>query len=246
MSDFLRSRKAHEKGIGAGILTDKPVEIRLRYIGAGTVTSVTVNTATDITTVTVVAGVTVTTIFDFATYATLGAIVDHINFHGEFEAKILDGLRTDALTATSELVDGAVSSSMFFGETVWDICSSTNTRNSLSYRLTADRGFEKVQNWKNAHRVHLAEIKYLATFSGAAAGTVLVYDTVYTPILGMAEERLVFQRAAANAAATTISWRNDWDKLSAREGHDLVIRIADSGTLPDAAGNYLRISGFLE
>ena len=80
------TRQALASGVTLQVGTDTPVAIRLRKLSVGSVTSVTVTTATNIVMITSDGG---TDTYTFATYTTVGALVDAINADGIFEAKVL-------------------------------------------------------------------------------------------------------------------------------------------------------------
>jgi len=235
--DFLQERELRKRGVAAIVGADQSVAIRLRYVGTGSVTSVTTTTANDITMVTSDGG---TDAYDFATYTTVGALVDQINLDGIFEAKVLDTLRSK--DTASQFIDGAITSSTFYGETVWDVLVDSSAADYTAYRITYDRGFTRPN--RDNHRVHLSEIKYLLNLSGATASTVTVYDTSYYN--GYPKEEIsVFSIAAVDNSATTINWRSGKDMLTAKEGHDLVVLIPDNDDLTSTTF-YLRLAGFIE
>jgi hypothetical protein len=236
--EFLRERELRKKGIAAITEVDKNVGVRLRYIGTGTVTSVTLTAATDVTMITSDGG---TDAYTWVAYATMGELVDAINKDGIFEAKILDTLRSKA-TAAKFMNTGAVASTLFYGKTIWDLLLDSSECDYMAYRLCYDRGFERAN--KNNHRVHLKEIKYLINLSGATASTVSIYDTSYD--MGQPkEENLVYEVATVDNVATTINWRGGRSDLTAKEAHDLVVLIPDNDNFTDTAA-YLRVAGFIE
>jgi len=236
--EFLKERKLRKKGVVGLATVDKSVGIRLRHISTGTVTSVTLTAATDVTMVTSAGG---TDAYTWVAYATMGELVDAINKDGIFEAKLLDTLRSKA-TAAQFMDTGAVSSTTFYGKTIWDLLLDSNGCDYMAYRLCYDRGFERAN--KNNHRVHLKEIKYAINLSGATASTVTVYDTSYD--MGQPkEENAVYSVATVDTTATTIDWRGGRSDITAKEAHDLVVVIPDSDDFTDTAA-YLRVTGFIE
>jgi hypothetical protein len=236
--DFLQVREARKKGVVGFVQgVDNCVAIRLRYKGTGSVTSVTTTTAVDITIVTSDGG---TDIYDFATYGTVGLLVDKINLDGIFEAKVLDTLRSKA--TASQFIDGAITAGNYFDEKVWDVLVDTSAADYISYRLCYDRGFNKPS--KNNHRVHLKEVKYLLNLSGATASTVTIYDCNYE--MGYPKEEIIaWKGATADNSATTINWRSGVGNLTAQEGHDLLVIIPDNDNFTDASA-YLKVTGFIE
>lgn len=215
------------------IAADGGVAVRMRYIGTGTVTSVTVITGTSITMITSDGG---TDVYAFGTYTTVGRLVDAINADGIFEAKVLDTLRSYA-TAT-QFVNGAIASSTYNGTTVWDLKVDSSAAKYLALRLTYDRGFDKRNS--SVHRVHLQEYVYFATLGSAAADMALVYEV--TP--GGLETKKIGD-LSVSATATTLNFASGRGKLTADEGNDLVVVIKDAASLSDT-GAYLRVTGILE
>src|SRR3990167_6039331 len=101
--DSLKTRYYASKGIIRQVNNDLGIMIRMRYIGTGTVTSVTVTTATNIVNITSDGG---TDTYAFATYDAIGEVADAIDGDTIFEARVLDLLRSEL--STSVLVDGAI------------------------------------------------------------------------------------------------------------------------------------------
>lgn len=236
--EFLWERQLRKKGVAAIANVDLNVGIRLRYVGTGTVTSVTLTAATDVTVITSDGG---TDAYTWVAYATMGELVDAINAAGIFEAKLLDTLRSKP-TASAFANTGAVASTLFYGETIWDLLLDTSACDYIAYRLCYDRGFERAN--KNNHRVHLKEIKYLINLSGATASTVTVYDTSYD--MGQPkEENAIYSVATVDNTVTTINWRSGASNLTAKEAHDLVVLIPDNDNFTNTAA-YLRVAGFIE
>lgn len=221
--------------------TDQPVAIRLRYVGTGTVTSVTVTTATNIVMVTSDGG---TQTYAFATYTTIGLLVDKINGDGIFQAKVLDAVRSYA--TASQFVTGAITASVLaeapgaFSYSIWDVKVDTSAAKYFASRLTVSRGFLR-GNLKLQHRVHLQEIAYFATLGNAAANDVQVIMVSADGV-----ETVVYGALSVSATLTTINFAAGVGKLTANEGFDLVVVVKDDTTLADAAANLLRITGIVE
>ncbi len=236
--DSLQSRYYNIKGTVLQGGTNDPVAIRLRYVGSGTVTSVTVTTATNIVMITSDGG---TDTYAFATYTTVGALVDAINADAIFEAKVLDSLRSYA--TASKFVDGAITSGSFLNgagtsTTVWDVLVDTSAALYIGFRLTYDRGFEKPH--KRNHRVHLQQIKYSVDMGTAAADSVQVWE-----IDGTNESQLLGY-LSVDTTETTLTWVSGRGKITAGDGNDLFVMVKDAATLADAAGNYVEVSGLIE
>lgn len=232
--DSLEVRNLLAAGDVRQVGTDSPIAVRLKYVGSGTVTSVTVTTATNIVMVTSDGG---TDTYAFATYATVGALVDAINADGIFKAKVLDTVRSEA--TASQFVDGAITAAAEDGTMYYDVKVDTNAANYFAARLTYDRGFEK-ETMKKSHRVHLDEIVYLMNLATASANNVKVYRVNGTT------ETVVYKGLPVDNTATTINFASGNGRLSGANGEDIVVKIDDGGTLADAAGNLLRVVGTLE
>lgn len=224
----VKALKAQNVALQVG--TDSPIAVRLTYKGTGTVTSVTVTTATNIVMVTSDGG---TDTYAFATYDTVGKLVDAINADGIFEAKVLDTLRS--LATASQFVDGAISSSVVEGVSVWDVLVDTSAADYFAIRLCADRDPDTVKTGK---RVKLAEVKY-----GINLGTA---DRVKIYEVDGAVEKLLLNEAAVDTTDTQILFASGQKTVDASYGRDLVVYIKDGGNLADAATNYLRVVGTIE
>jgi len=231
--DSLKTRNLLAKGEVRQVGTDTPIAIRLKYIGAGTITSVTIDTATDFELITSDGG---TDTYAFATYATVGALVDAINADGIFEAKVLDTVRSEA--TASQFVNGAITAASEDGVSYYDVTVDTDAADYFAVRLTFDRGFNKAH--KASHRVHLQAIEYLMDLGTAAAGAVKVYEINGTT------ETLRYSALSVDNSATAITWASGEGKISAGNGNDLVVKIDDSGNLVNSTSNYLRAVGIIE
>jgi len=166
--DSVLIRKNLASGVVLQVGSDEAVAIRLRYIGSGTVTSVTVTTATNIVMVTSDGG---TDTYAFATYTTVGALVDAINADGIFEAKVLDALRSQA-TDGSEFVTGAITAGTDEnGVVVWDVLNDSSVLLELGVTLSPHRNFD----FPKGHRVHLQQLVYSVNMGTAAADSVQIY-----------------------------------------------------------------------
>lgn len=208
-----------------------PVAVRLRYVGTGTVTSVTVTTGTDIVLITSDGG---TDTYAFATYTTLGTLVDAINKDGIFQARVLDSIRSQA--SVSILVDGAITAGTFEGLTVWDALVDTSAALFIANRITWDRGFG-LKPHKATHRVSLQEILYLA--DAGTAKFVYVYEV--TPV-GTATLR--WKKTAVDNTITTLTFAGGQGRITADDGNDLVVVVDATTSL--ANGCYLQTTSELE
>ena len=224
------------RGIVQESRDDTPVAIRMRYLGTGTVTSVTVVTATDLTLITSDGG---TDAYAFATYTTVGSLADAINTDGIFEAVVLDALRAD-LVSSSQLVTGAITSgSDANGVTIWDVKTDTSVLKAMIATLVWDRNFNTTK-LNATHRVHLREISYNLNVSAAEANAVRVYIRRGTT------ETQIFGHVSVDATITTISFAGGYGKLSGNDGDAIIVKVLDATSVTDAAANYVRASGEAE
>lgn len=215
--------------------TDTPVAIRMRYIGTGTITSVTTTTATNIVMVTSDGG---TDTYAFATYTTVGSLVDAINADGIFEARVLDTLRSKA--TASQFVTGAITSTdSVGGKAIYDVLVDTSAAQYLAARLSYSREFNVD---RKTHRVHLQEAKYYATLGAAAANKFQIYRISASGTT----ETVVHQALSVSATATTFSLASGMGRLSSVEGGEIVVMLSDATSIADAAANFLYVSGIAE
>ena len=231
--DSILIRQGLSSGATLQVGSDEPVAIRLRYIGTGTVTSVTVTTATNVVAITSDGG---TDTYTFATYTTVGAVADAINKDGIFEAKVLDALRSQA--SASKLLDGAITSGTDGkGVVVWDVKNDTSTALELGVCLTNSRDFDAPKG----HRVHLQQVVYSVNMGTAAADSFQIYkrDKAGTEVK-------VFGQLSVDTTETTLTLASGEGKISGDADGEIFVRVKDAATLADAAGNFVRVVGVLE
>ena len=233
-TDSLNLRSLLKKGITLNVVTDTPVAVRFRYVGTGTVTSVTVTTATNIVFVTSDGG---TDTYAFATYTTVGALVDAINADGIFEGIVLDTLRASA--TASQFVDGAITAGTYHGVRVWDMLVDTSAALYMAVRLTGSRGFNEIVGKR---RVHLQELKYAVNMGTAAADSVQIWEIGGDGVT----ETKVYSELSVDTTATTINWAAGFGYISSEDGGAFVCKVKDAATLADANTNYVRIAGLIE
>jgi hypothetical protein len=230
-------------GVVQSSVADTPVAMRLRYVGTGTVTSVTTVTGTSITAITTDGG---TDAYAFATYTTLGALAAAINADGIFQAKVLDALNSDATTGGNYQVTGAiVAGADSNGTVVWDMLTDTSVALNITATLTGNRDWDS--NWFNAekvggHRPVLQSIYYLADVGTAAANSVRVY--IRRGLAGRVETKVLGQLSVDNTG-TTLSFASGAGMISGRDGDEIIVRVLDAGTLSDT-GLVLQAIGYLE
>lgn len=230
--DGLEVRKLLAKGTVIQKNADQPVAIRLKYIGTGTVTSVTVVTATGVTMITSDGG---TDAYTFAAYTTMGALADAINADGIFEAKVLDVL----LSAGSDnnLLAAALTTTTMdeAGNQVYDLVTDTSAFLQLGACLSPFRAFGSPKG----HRVNLQEVKYFATLGSAAADMVQIWKRTGSTEVQLSGELSV------SATATTINFADGDGYISSDENGEILVLLKDGASLADSAA-FLRVTGIVE
>ena len=221
-----------------------PVSIRLRYIGSGTVTSVTITTATNLVLITSDGGTDTYTFAD-ADKNTLAELINAINADGIFEAKLVDDLLygTDDSTATPSAnhltrsggTDGAVTAHYVDGVKVWDLLVDTSVALYTSFKLSYDRGFAK-PNFK-MHRVALESVVY--SYNPNAVDKFCIYEVDPSTL----EATKVYSIAGVDTTETTVNFAAGYGKITSDEGKDLVVRL-NGDTLPN--GHYMNVLGIIE
>jgi len=229
--DFLQMRKlaAEEKVIQ--VVDNAPVVLRIKEVagGSSTPTVVMSDTSSDIT-LTDSEGAIITADLSNASYNTVGEVADWINSSASWDCKILDALRSDA--TDNKWPDGAVTSAVVDGETVFDIKSDTSALAAYRLRITYNRAVS-TQKPSGSHRV------VLKNFTGnidhtAAAGVAKIYECV-----GTVETQIWVSPLTVDATSTTYTFVvGDGDGITPGEGNDFVI--AWDGTVIDAGANVLQ------
>lgn len=228
--DSALTRQALKKGIVRQANNDGAIGLRLRYVGTGTVTSVTVTTATNIVMITSDGG---TDTYAFATYTTVGAVADAINKDGIFEAKVIDCLRSEG--SASFFLDGAITAGADAnGVVVWDAKVDTSgaaTQAVCLSPLGPDFDMPK------GHRVHLRELSYYLDLT-AAADSIQVWKrkgTVETQLLGL---------TSVDVTVTTVNFASGEGYITGGPDEELIV--FGTGTVVNAAAGYVRAVGEYE
>lgn len=225
---FAKARSLLSGSKAAMIVADGPVAIRLKYIGTGTVTSVTVTTATNVVMVTSDGG---TDTYVFSTYATMAQLQEAISADGIFEARVIDALRSDA--TASVLVNGAVTKST---DGYYDLAVDTSAAKSLSYCCAYDRDVNKRSAHRN-HRVKLNEFIYYATLGNASTNDVQIWER--DPFNNT--EVQAYQATSVSATVTTIRFAAGKGSIASGFGNELIVRLVDNTSLSDT-GAYLQLN----
>lgn len=235
--DSINVRQGLAQNVSAVVVDDTPVALRLKYVGDGTVTSVTFDTDQDITLVTSDGG---TEEFLVTTYTTMGALVDAINSSSYWEAILLDALRDDKASGSPFVDDADVTiSSEGYYDALVDTSVAVDADDEIvyTYRCTMDRnpGGEKP---KGAHRVRLSEVIYNVNVNAALAKGFRIIEWDATN----KTETVVYQVTSVDATATTINFASGEKTLDAGFGNDLIVRVQDDTSITDAATNMLNVS----
>ena len=229
--DSVLTRQVLAKGVVRQVMEDTAIGIRLRYIGAGTVTTVAATQATSI----VLTTSTNTDTYLFSSYATMGALVDAINSDGRFEAKIVDALRSenpDDFFITSAGVTAGTDNN---GNVVWDLLIDTSaslTQTVCLSPLAPDFDLPK------GHRVHLQEIFYNVDNTAAADGL-----TVWKR-KGSTETEL-FHSLNVDATDTTITFASGHGKITVGPDEEILVQV-DGTVTTVPTGNIIRVVGLYE
>lgn len=215
------------------VMDDTAVALRISHVGSATVTSVIVIPATGIT---LIDSDGTSGSLAFATYDTLGKLADVINGLANWECKILDGLRTDATTA-SQIVSTTITSAVKNGEVVWDALYDTSVLKAYTYRCSYNRNVN-INRPSGLHRVKLQGINYFADVNAAAANSVRVYewDPTYKT------ETQIWGATSVDATDTAILFASGQGLITANYGNDLIVRVLDGTSLTDHASGYLQAS----
>jgi len=231
LNSLMTKAYAAQETVGR-VVDNTPIALRISHPGTEAVTSVTVATAATLTLID--ADGTTTIDITAAATDTLGEISDYINGLDNWSCKVLDGLRSDSV-ASSELADGAITSSTVNGETVWDALVDTSVAVALTYRCTFDRNVD-INRPKGGHRVSLKGFDYYANVGTGAADMVQIYEWDAKN----REETQIWQALSVDATDTEVTFASGNGAITAGWGNDLIVRITDAATLTDADGNHLQ------
>ena len=230
------------KGGVRRLVADTPVAIYLTYKGAGTVTSVTVDTATDIEMITTEG----TETYAFATYDTVGELADAINAAyndgfgaGVWSATVADALRTHA--TASVFITGVITViNDVEGTPFYPVYVDTSASDVVSCSIRG-AGFIADNTLRPDSRVvHLNEIVYFATLGAAGANGVSIYERKPN-----GTETLINSRASISATATTINFAGGNGYISGAPGSEIIVVLSDGTSISDTA-LVLQVSALIE
>lgn len=228
----------------AALVADQSVGIAIRYQGSQASATVTVVSATAITLKHGAAGseagdstVGSSGAVAFATYTTLGAVVDAINLSPNWHAEIVDGLRADAVNSSQLLARSETTLSPARTQVLplyWD----TSAHLSLDYAISARRtNFDASQLGKTSV---FQEARALCNIGSGALSV-----KVYSVPRNRASSTLLAEYAVADNTATTCNIGGGiGDLRSVKAGEDLLVRFVGTGDFPDS-GAYLNVAGYV-
>lgn len=180
----------------------------------------------------------------FATYTTLGALVDQINSSANWEAEIVAGLRSDTING-SELLARSTSTFRMWVEVLINADSSDNGVLMLQAVLEPGQPFDTVHpKSRNAwrykdHRVLLNRVRGLINTN---AGEVIAIKVWELPVDKSAILRLVAQYDGTDNTEKD-SGAVDLPIVSANYGNCLLIQLDSTGTGYVDSGAYLDVQG---
>jgi len=235
--------KAVAKAIGRRVVADEGVALRIcciaypesskHYADAIVVSATSLTLSIDGSADTTVGA---SGVLAFATYTTLGTLVDAINLSANWEAEIVAGLRSDAVNG-SELLARSTSTFRMFQTLELKFDSSDGGVYGISFLLEPDLEFDFN---KSEHRVGLKRVRWLSNTVSAEAVTLAVYE--------LKKDKAVSQRTllAGTAADNTEGDTGLIDDVlvHADYGNSILVRITSTGWAD--SGAYLQCEGIRE
>jgi hypothetical protein len=180
--------KAVGKALSNRVVADETVKLRIRCVGypkasehyadAVVVSATSLVLSIDGTADTTFSGATGTLLF--ATYTTLGTLVDEINSSANWEAEIVAGLRSDRIDG-SELLARSTSTFKMFEEVKLYADSSDSGVYQVGFCLEPGEAFDyihgdaPIKSWTQ-HRVSIDRIRALIDTSDSGAWVLTVYE----------------------------------------------------------------------
>ena len=240
--------KALEQAIGRRVVADGTVKLRIRCVGypessehyadavlvSATSLTLYIDGAVDST-------VGSAGVLAFATYTTLGTLVDAINLSANQEAEIVAGLRSDAVNG-SELLARTTSTFRMYKEVSLYADSSDSGVYKIGFLLEPGKPFETVhgldsQQTYKQHKVGLKRIKALINTSDSGAWDLYVYE--------LEKDKASSLRTAGYWSGTDNTEKDtgelDEPMIEADYGNSLLIEASDASWAD--AGAYLEVQG---
>lgn len=239
--EAINARFALRENGSAALVADQSVALSVRYIGSQASATVTVVAATGITlkhgaAAAEAADTTVDTngVVEFATYTTLGAVVDAINLSSNWRAEIIDGLRADTVSSSELKARSEYTLSPARSEVLgllWD----TSVHLSLDYAISARR--LNVQKSQKGRQSVFEQARALVNV-GSGTLTLNIYDVT----TDRATTTLLATFAGTDDTELSALIAGGEGQLRSQVGHDLLVRYVMSVDLPDT-GAYLNVAG---
>lgn len=245
---------ALRKSIGRHVIQDQGVALRIRYVGSPQSSSdyadAVLVSATSL--VLSVNGVADTSFaggsgtLAFATYTTLGTLVDQINSSPNWEAKIVGGLRSDS-TGSSNLL--ARSTSAFKPWTTVELYWDSSVYGFLTVLLEPGEDFDSVvkansvKSQNKSAQLHRVGFKRLICNDNNGGTAMTAVVTELKPDHASTFRTLLSVAVADNTEKDT-GLQNE-PKFHADFGNDLLIKFGVSGDFVDSSC-YLSVEGTRE
>lgn len=232
--DSLQIRALTAQTTGIRVVDNTAVALRITHLGLNTLPVVT-TTANTLVLTDGVGGANVTTITLAAGTATLGRLVDEINATASWQAKVLDGLKSQTLAVASTLVVNAAHTvNTKNGEAGYDVLLNTSVAFTFPIRCTYDRTAGSILP-SASHRVKIVSIDYNLNVGLAAAGMVKIYE--WDPSTRV--ETQIWQAASVDTVNTSFDFSNA--PITAKDGGDLIVLVTDATAIVAAATNFLQV-----
>ena len=239
---------AVSKAIGQRVVADGTVKLRLRCVGypesskhyadavvvSGTSLTLSIDGAVD-------TDVGASGVLAFATYTTLGTLVDAINISDNWEAEIVAGLRSDA-TDGSELLARSTSTFRMFEQVDLYADSSDTGVYRLGFLLEPNRAFEYVRELKGGesyreHKVGLVRHRSSINTNSGEATSIVAYEL-------KPDKASALKTLGTWAGVDTTekdSGQTDLPLFEADYGNSILIEVSSTGFIDAAA--YLDVQG---
>jgi hypothetical protein len=245
--------KAIAKSIGARVTSDTTVKLRIRCVGyaksskhyadAVVVAATSLVLSIDGVADTTFSGATGTLLF--ATYTTLGTLVDQINSSVNWEAEIVAGLRSDTING-SELLARSTSTFKMWEEVTLKADSSDNGVYKVGYCLEPGVAFDYVHGQSpksyKTHRVGITRLRGLINTNAGEVISMTVYEL--KPDKASAYKTLAVYPGTDNTEKDTGA--TDEPLLHAGYGNSLLVELESTGTGWIDSAAYLDVLGVRE
>jgi len=236
--ESLQTRSYAAQTMSGRVVDDKSIAMEIVHTSSDAITSVTLVSATSLR---LIDATTDSGALLFSTYTNLGLLVDKINTLANWEARILDGLRSTSTASSVLLPNSAITAVSIGGESVYQIFIDQSVIDKVFYRVSMDRGVLrtdfgqlKTEVAQGSHRVKVVNIIYNAEINAAALNGIRIYE--YDPVA--VTETQIWSAKSVDHTATTHDF--SLNPITAGEGNDLIVSIEDS-VYADSAANFLQV-----